>query len=44
MCELLKKIYDEVLVYEKDIVNRNKNVDKKLISYYNIVNQLCRIH
>ena len=28
MCELLKKIYDEVLVYEKDIVNRNKNVDK----------------
>ena len=21
MCELLKKIYDEVLVYEKDIVN-----------------------
>lgn len=28
ICELLKKIYDEVLVYEKDIVNRNKNVDK----------------
>ena len=28
MCELLKKIYDEVLVYEKDIVNRKKMLIK----------------
>lgn len=38
MNRLLKKIYDEVLVYEKDVVSTNKAVDKTindLIKSYN---------
>ena len=30
MNELLNKIYQEVLVYEEDIVNGNRNVDRLL--------------